>query len=36
MTAVMLGVFAIAAWTFEAWLRPSTLLALLTSFSFCG
>jgi len=36
MTAASLGLMAIAAWTFAAWLRPSVLLALLASFSFCG
>jgi hypothetical protein len=36
MTAAALGIVALAIWTFEAWLSPPALLALLTSLSFCG
>lgn len=36
MTAALFGIGAITSWAFTAWLRPSTLLALLSSFSFCG
>jgi hypothetical protein len=36
MTAATLAIVAIATYTFAAWLKPSTLLALLTTFAFCG
>jgi hypothetical protein len=36
VAAAIACIVAMVAWTFAAWLRPQTLLAIVTGLSFCG